>query len=73
MKILTISDVESLILYERFESAAYADVDLVISCGDLPLGYLEYIVTMFNVPCYYVTGNHDKRFLEKMPPRMETA
>lgn len=72
MRILTISDVKSSILYERFDSATYADVDLVISCGDLPLGYLEFIVTMVNVPCYYVPGNHDERFLEMVPPGWES-
>lgn len=34
-------------------------VEAVISCGDLPFEYLEYIVTFLNVPLYYVLGNHD--------------
>jgi 3',5'-cyclic AMP phosphodiesterase CpdA len=34
-------------------------VDLVISCGDLPFDYLEYIVTVLNVPLLFVPGNHD--------------
>jgi Icc-related predicted phosphoesterase len=33
-------------------------VDLVISCGDLPYYYLEFIVSMLNKPLYYVRGNH---------------
>jgi hypothetical protein len=33
--------------------------DLVVACGDLPFDYLEYIVTMTNVPLLYVPGNHD--------------
>ncbi|HEX2236429.1 MAG TPA: metallophosphoesterase [Actinomycetota bacterium] len=32
---------------------------LVVACGDLPFEYLEYIVTMTNVPLVYVLGNHD--------------
>lgn len=32
---------------------------MVLSCGDLPYYYLEYIVTMLNVPLLYVHGNHD--------------
>lgn len=71
MKILTISDIESPLLYERLDNTSFADVDLVISCGDLPPGYLEFIVTMVNVPCYYVPGNHDERFLEEVPPGWE--
>jgi Icc-related predicted phosphoesterase len=35
-------------------------VDLVLSCGDLPYRYLEFIATMLNVPCYFVAGNHDR-------------
>jgi len=34
-------------------------VEAVISCGDLPFDYLEYIVTFLGVPVYYVLGNHD--------------
>jgi Icc-related predicted phosphoesterase len=33
--------------------------DIVLSCGDLPFDYLEYIVTRLNVPLVYVPGNHD--------------
>jgi len=39
----------------------FSDVDLVISCGDLPYFYLEYIMTMLNVPLYFVRGNHASR------------
>ncbi|UCC85618.1 MAG: metallophosphoesterase [Anaerolineales bacterium] len=37
----------------------FRGVDMVLSCGDLPYYYLEYIVTMLNVPLLYVHGNHD--------------
>lgn len=33
--------------------------DLVVSCGDLPFDYLEFIVTVAGVPLVYVPGNHD--------------
>jgi len=33
--------------------------DVVLSCGDLPWDYLEYIVSRLNVPLLYVPGNHD--------------
>jgi Icc-related predicted phosphoesterase len=33
--------------------------EAVISCGDLPFDYLEYVVTFLGVPVYYVLGNHD--------------
>ena len=59
MKILVISDEVVPQLYNTSIEAHYADVDLVLSCGDLPPYYLEFIVTMLNVPLYYVKGNHD--------------
>jgi predicted phosphodiesterase len=33
--------------------------DIVVSCGDLPFDYLEYLVSSVNVPLLYVPGNHD--------------
>lgn len=41
---------------------------MVINCGDLPAYYLEFIITMLNVPCFYVPGNHDTTFVNKPPP-----
>lgn len=32
---------------------------VVVSAGDLPFEYLEYLVTISNVPLVYVPGNHD--------------
>jgi predicted phosphodiesterase len=33
--------------------------DLVISCGDLPFSYVEYVASAANKPFAYVPGNHD--------------
>jgi Icc-related predicted phosphoesterase len=33
--------------------------DFIVSCGDLPFEYLEYLVSCANVPLIYVPGNHD--------------
>lgn len=33
--------------------------DIVLSCGDLPFDYLEYLVSGLDVPLLYVLGNHD--------------
>jgi predicted phosphodiesterase len=56
-KILAVSDEIDEALY----GPALEDVrpDLVVSCGDLPLDYLEYLVTRLNAPLVYVPGNHD--------------
>ncbi|MCP4670976.1 MAG: metallophosphoesterase, partial [Desulfobacula sp.] len=43
-------------------------IDLILSCGDLPAEYLTYLVTVFNVPLFYIRGNHDTSF-EINPPQ----
>jgi uncharacterized protein len=60
MKILAVSDEVVEFLYSPRIKEQYADVDLVLGCGDLPFYYLEYLVTLLNVPLYYVPGNHDR-------------
>jgi Icc-related predicted phosphoesterase len=58
VKILAISDRVVKHIYSEQVRTQFADVDLAVSCGDLPFNYLEYVVTMLNVPLYYVLGNH---------------
>lgn len=62
MKILAVSDQTVERLYTLAPSGQFHDVDLILGCGDLPYTYLEYIVTVLNVPLYYVPGNHDPQF-----------
>lgn len=38
----------------------FADIDLVICCGDLPYYYQEYVICMLDKPLFFVRGNHDK-------------
>src|SRR5215210_3087919 len=59
MKILCISDRVERMLYGPNLTSYARGVEAVISCGDLPFDYLEYIVTFLGVPVYYVIGNHD--------------
>jgi uncharacterized protein len=58
MKILSVSDVELSLIYSAQIKQRFSDVDLIISCGDLPYYYLEYMISMLDVPLYYVRGNH---------------
>ena len=46
-------------LYSPRVKETFGDVDLVVGCGDLPFYYLEYVVSMLNVPFVHVSGNHD--------------
>jgi uncharacterized protein len=59
MKVLAVSDEVVPWIYSPSIVDRCAGVELVISCGDLPIGYLEFITSMLNKPCYYVRGNHD--------------
>lgn len=65
MKILAVTDETVERLYPLAASGHFADVELILSCGDLPYSYLEYLVTMLNVPLCYVPGNHDPEFNSK--------
>ena len=67
MKILVIADEESQKIWDFFRKEDYADIDLVISCGDLKADYLSFIATMIAVPVLYVHGNHDDKY-ERKPP-----
>lgn len=58
MNILAISDVELGFIYNPQIAQRFKNVDVVISCGDLPHFYLEYIVSTLDKPLYYVFGNH---------------
>lgn len=59
MKLLAVTDKVVDFIYSPNLVEKFGDVDMVLSCGDLPYYYLEYIVTMLNVPLLYVHGNHD--------------
>ena len=59
MQILAVSDEVVGFLYSQAVQDRFRDVDLILGCGDLPSGYLEYLVTELNVPLLYVPGNHD--------------
>jgi predicted phosphodiesterase len=57
--ILAVSDEVSQRLYSCAAAEQIGRVDFILSCGDLPFDYLEFLMGSFNVPLYYVLGNHD--------------
>jgi Icc-related predicted phosphoesterase len=59
VKILVVSDEVVERLYSLCGSGHFKDVDLILGCGDLPYPYLENLLTMLNLPLFYVPGNHD--------------
>ncbi|HAS73357.1 MAG TPA: metallophosphoesterase [Clostridiales bacterium UBA8960] len=67
MRILAISDTESIFIRDHFNPDIFKGVDLILSAGDLKADYLSCIVTLINVPLLYVHGNHDARLLQEPP------
>ena len=58
MRILAISDKVDPLLYSPAIRQAVGQVDLILSCGDLPYYYVDYVISMLDRPCYLVHGNH---------------
>ncbi|MFZ6027070.1 MAG: metallophosphoesterase family protein [Chloroflexota bacterium] len=58
MKLLILSDTVVEAVYSTQLLALCRDVNLVLCCGDLPYSYIEYVVSVLNVPVYHVRGNH---------------
>ena len=70
MKILCLADDEEYDLWDGWskeQEKRLSDIDLILSAGDLAPDYLEFIVTMLNVPLLYVRGNHDSVYSERPP------
>ena len=67
MKILIVSDIVVPELRGRFDPRPFGDVQLVLSCGDLPPEYLASIRERLARPLYYVRGNHDIRHRNSPP------
>jgi Icc-related predicted phosphoesterase len=67
MKILCISDQIDPLVYSNTIKDRFGDVDLVLCAGDLPLDYLDFIISSLNKPLFFVFGNHhveDLRFFK---------
>ena len=62
MKILAVSDEVVERLYSLCTTGHFGDIDLILGCGDLPYPYLENLLTMLNLPLFYVPGNHDPNY-----------
>lgn len=70
MKILLLADREERMLWDDWSERMkekLSDVELILSAGDLDPDYLEFLVTMLNIPLVYVRGNHDGIYDERPP------
>ena len=59
MKFLCVSDEVDPRVYSAAIKERFSGVDAVLCAGDLPLDYLEFIVSSLNRPLYFVFGNHE--------------
>ena len=57
-RILAVSDIVEPQLYNARLPDWIGPLDFILSCGDLPAVYLDFLITCLNVPCYHVIGNH---------------
>jgi len=63
LKILCISDQIDSLVYSPQIKERFADVDLILSAGDLPLEYLDFIISNLNKPLFFIFGNHHTKEL----------
>ncbi len=68
MLVLAVSDIVNETLHSPAVRQVACGVEMVIACGDLPSDYLEYILSMLDVPLFYVMGNHGSSGGEKAEP-----
>jgi Icc-related predicted phosphoesterase len=59
VRVLALSDEVVSFIYSPVVKDRFYDVDFIVGCGDLPTEYLEYVLTVLDVPLFYVPGNHD--------------
>jgi len=64
---LSVSDVVDPMLHRHAGKGPYTAIDVIISCGDLPPEYLSRLAHAYNAPLYFVGGNHDIRYKDKLP------
>ena len=61
MKILSVSDIVVPELVGTTSPVETDSIDLILGCGDLPPEYLARLRAKYDVPLYYILGNHDIR------------
>lgn len=66
MKILAVSDQVVERVFTLTPQGHFNGVEMILGCGDLPYNYLEYLISMLNVPLFYVPGNHDPVYDPKL-------
>jgi Icc-related predicted phosphoesterase len=58
MRVLTVSDEVVEALHSPALMRYAQGVEAIFACGDLPVHYLDFLVSLLNVPMFFVMGNH---------------
>ncbi len=69
MKILCVADATEPLIYSSQAKQLFADCDLAISAGDLPVRYYDYIMTVLGKDFFYVYGNHNLEYFDQVVRR----
>lgn len=64
MRILCVADHIDPLVYSAQAKERFRKIDLVISAGDLPMEYLGFLASTFNMPVVFVFGNHNLEALQ---------
>jgi len=67
MKIMVLADEPDRRLWELLDRQILKEVDMILSCGDLPAEYLSFLTCFTSAPVLYICGNHDESYV-KAPP-----
>lgn len=63
--VLAVTDEVDPRIYSGSVRERMGDVDLVISCGDVPATYIEFLTDMLHKEVYYVLGNHAEELVRE--------
>ncbi len=71
MKVLCVADHVDPLVYSPGVKERFPGVELVLSAGDLPVSYYEFLMSSLNKPLLFVFGNHNLRYLDVYKGRLD--
>lgn len=73
MKILCVSDMVDPFIYTSTIKTQFSDVSAVLCAGDLPMDYIDFIVSTLNKPTYFIFGNHNLKEYKYYHPEVKSS
>jgi len=59
MRFLCVADQIDPSVYSSTAKQRFADIDAVLCAGDLPMDYIDFVVSTLNKPTFFIFGNHN--------------